>query len=317
MGENIICPNCGASAKGYGICEYCGSHITKPMSTTTQTNQAKPTASFNEKVSKFHKVEAFDSGVAVVSIGDLYGAINESGDMILPLKFNEIDNYKGRLLARHADGATLYDSRGISIARGFIHYIWGGDGEFLIKRDNRQSILDKDNNLHQVSLPEGISIYKYLGYGCYLVYDVKRKLNDKKTRFIHGVALINKLLLPCHYSIHDYCDSDYDDFGKENRNLILIEDEDVEDVYRSGIYDLEKQKIILPCQYYFGYYRPKQYKNKLIVVQNRSWQYGVFDTHGQNMVIPTIYKDISLRENRVCVVTKKKLFGDKTTIIQL
>lgn len=317
MGENIICPNCGASAKGYGICEYCGSHITKPMSTTTQTNQAKPTASFNEKVSKFHKVEAFDSGVAVVSIGDLYGAINESGDMIIPLKFNKIENYKGRLLASHgevpADGATLYDSRGISIARGFILYIRGGDGEFLIIRDNRQSILDKDNNLHQVSLPEGISISKYLGYGC---YKVNRLLNNE--RFYYGIALINKLLLPCHYKIGEYCSSEYGDFRKENRNLIIIEDEDGESVYRSGIYDLEKQKIILPCQYYFGSYGgPKQYKNKLIVVENRSWQYGVFDTHGQNMVIPTIYKEISLRENRVCVVTKKKLFGDKTTIIQL
>ena len=298
--ERIICPNCGAENSHYGECEYCGAIIEMHVATTPKQNDAE---SFAQKIAKYHKVESFIGGVAVVSIGEQYGVINERGDIVVPLSSSSMKNYGGRIGSLH----KVVDSHGKILAeipngaRGSIWYI--GNGDFLISTADRQEILNKDNEHLIVNLPKGIRISGYessLGYGCYIVRDDENKGK--------GIALKDKLLLPCFYEIR--LSSDVFDRSLNEPKLIIINVQYKN--YSGGIFDLEKREIILPCQYAFG-----SCKDKLLKVVTEERNYGVFDVNLQNLVVPPIYKAIKILDNRVCEVTKKGFFGNTTKTIQL
>lgn len=299
--EKIICPACGAENSHYGECEYCGTIIEMHVATTPKQNDAE---SFAQKISKYHKVESFIGGVAVVSIGEQYGAINERGDIIVPLSSSSIENYYGRVLIGLK---KVVDSHGKILAEipngagGTIWYI--GKGDFLITTKDGDEILNTYNEERLiVNLPKGIRISSYessLGYGCYIVRDDKNRGE--------GVALKDKLLLPCLYEIRLPSDVFYGSLNEPKLIIINVRYKN----YSGGIFDLEKREIILPCQYSFG-----SCKDKLLEVVTEERNYGVFDVNLQNLVVPPIYKAIRILDNRVCEVTKKGFFGTTTKTIQ-
>lgn len=303
--ENIICPNCGAQNHHYGTCEYCGTTIRKPKTTTTKKqNDAE---SFAQKIAKYQKIEPFIGGVAVVSIGELQGAINEQGDIVVPLSSSYVYNYDGRLLIRGGTNKVLDAHGNILAEANVISYI--GNGEYLLTSGGKEQILNQKNELLAVKLPKGISISVdgSLGYGCYLVVS-----DDSYINF--GIALRDRLLLPCNYEI-EYL-SRYGKLGSENRNLLKIKQK-WKGTYNHGIFDLEKRLIVLPCQYYFDTDYKDKYKDRLLIIQNGKGYYGVFDVKTQELVIQPEYKQVVILDNRVCEVTKKGFFGSKTTTIQL
>ena len=343
--ENIICPNCGAQNHHYGTCDYCGTTIRKPKTTTTKKqNDAE---SFAQKIAKYQKVEPFEGGVAVVSIGELHGAINEQGDIVVPLSSSDIENNDGRLLIKSVrDTDKVLDAHGNILAEASsIRYI--DNGEYRLWSGGKEQILNQKNEHLAVKLPEGIRVSKALGYGCYSVYNVSKI-------YYEGIALRDRLLLPCHYDI-PYQGISH--FSFENSHLIVVEDHDNYGDCRYGIFDLKKKQFALPCRYYFGdtgssiddrYYKNKlvrvrngkgnygvfdvdsqefviqpEYKqvvileNKLVKVENSKGNYGVFDVDSQEFVIQPEYKQVVILDNRVCEVTKKGFFGSKTTTIQL
>lgn len=305
---DIICPNCGAQNSRYGKCEYCGAVIRKPHVTITPTmNDAE---FFAQKIAKYQKVEPFVGGVAVVSIGKQHGAINEQGDIVVPLSSSYVENYDGRLLI-WGDTYKVVDVHGNILVEAYrIDYI--GNGEYLLKNvEGKEQILNQNNEHIAVQLPEGISICSVdgaLGHGCYTVSDSTKN---------EGIALRDKLLLSCHYRIHY---QKYGRFYKDSQHLIIVENRYEQDSCRYGIFDLEKKQIILPCHYYFGDIGSsidECYKDKLVKVKNNKGNYGIFDVDLQEFVIQPEYKQVVILDNRVCEVTKKGLFGSKTTTIQL
>lgn len=314
--ENIICPNCGAQNSHFGRCEYCGTTLRVPKATTsTKQNDAE---SFAQKIAKYQKVEPFIGGVAVVSIGKLHGAINEQGDVVVPLSSSYVENNDGRLLiwgyTYKGDTYKVVDVHGnILVEADRIIYI--GNGEYLLRSvEGKEQILNQKNEHIAVQLPEGISIYSVngaLGYGCYIVSDDRNQ----------GIALRDRLLLPCHYCIYH---EEWGRFYTENKHLIVVKDYNINTYKQNGccygIFDLNKKQFALPCHYYFGYIGSsidKCYKNKLVKVGDSKGNYGVFDVDSQEFVIQPEYKQVVILDNRVCEVTKKGLFGSKTTTIQL
>ena len=308
--ENIICPNCGAQNSHFGRCEYCGTTLRVPKATTsTKQNDAE---SFAQKIAKYQKVEPFIGGVAVVSIGKQRGAINEQGDIVVPLSSSYVYNYDGRLLVTSEKDKVMDVHGNVLIEANDIDYI--GNGEYLIRSaEGGEKILDQKNEHLAVKLPKGIRIFVYgaLGYGCYIVSDGKN----------NGIAQRDRLLLPCHYSIYH---QESGRFYTENKHLIVVENRDIDKYGQNGccygIFDLEKKQTILQCHYYFGGIGSsidECYKNKLVKVKNSKGNYGVFDVDSQEFVIQPEYKQVVILDNRVCEVTKKGLFGSKTTTIQL
>lgn len=101
MGNSIIvaCPLCGALGKAGEPCEFCGATIPQPSGNTNAIQkdtriivekQTVPAEEFASKISKYHRVEPWKHNLAVVSIGDLHGAINRNGDIVIPLNYNQI-----------------------------------------------------------------------------------------------------------------------------------------------------------------------------------------------------------------------------------
>lgn len=309
--ENIICPNCGAQNSHFGRCEYCGTTLRVPKATTsTKQNDAE---SFAQKIAKYQKVEPFIGGVAVVSIGKLHGAINEQGDVVVPLSSSYVDNNDGRLLIC-GEECKVTDAHGKILAEAN-RIIYIGNGEYLLRSaEGGEKILNQKNEHLAVKLPKGIRIYYVdgaLGYGCYIVSDGKNQ----------GIALRDRLLLPCHYYIYN---QEWGRFYTENKHLIVVEDRNISKYKQNGccygIFDLNKKQFALPCHYYFGSIGSSIddcYKNKLVKVMNSKGNYGVFDIDSQKFVIQPEYKQVVILDNRVCEVTKKGLFGSKTTTIQL
>lgn len=308
--ENIICPNCGAQNHHYGTCEYCGTTIREPKTTTTtKQNDAE---SFAQKIAKYQEVEPFIGGVAVVSIGKQRGAINEQGDIVVPLSSSYVYNYDGRLLIC-GEECKVTDAHGKILAEANrIDYI--GNGEYLLRSaEDGEKILNQKNEHLAVKLPKGIRIYALgaLGYGCYRVSDGRNQ----------GIALRDRLLLPCHYCIYH---QEWGRFYTENKHLIVAEDCNISKYKQNGccygIFDLNKKQFALPCHYYFGNIGSSiddYYKSKLVKVMNSKGNYGVFDVDSQDFVIHPEYKQVIILDNRACEVTKKGLFGSKTTTIQL
>lgn len=318
--DNMVCPNCGAPYSHYGRCEYCGSVIQKQQVTASpKQNDAESIA---QKIAKYRDIESFSGGVAVVSGGGgLYGVINEQGDLVLPLSSSRIDNYDGRLLVSgKGKNNKVVDAHGNILVEAYrIYYI--GNGEFLLRSaEGSEAIFNQKNENIAVQLPEGISIFnKYgssLGYGCYLVCDSTNNKNK-------GIALKDRLLLPCHYDINpgEYT-YERSEFLTDNEHLVVVEDRDIAGRYCRGLFDLEKKQIILPCHYDFGYYGYyHEYKDKLLKVRGEKGHFnghvGVFDVDSQKLVLQTEYAFVSILDNRVCEVTKNRIFGSKTTTIQL
>lgn len=326
--DNMVCPNCGAPYSHYGTCEYCGSVIQKQQVTASpKQNDAESIA---QKIAKYRDIKSFSGGVAVVSSGGgLHGVINEQGDLVLPLSSSEIENYDGRLLVYgNGKNEKVVDAHGNILVEAYrIYYI--GNGEFLLRgAEGSEAIFNQKNEIIAVQLPEGISIsneYGYepslknrwckssLGYGCYVVCDSTNN---------NGIALKDRLLLPCHYDINDGIDGldrfGWEKFFTDNEHLVVVEDRDIAGRYCRGLFDLEKKQIILPCHYYFD---KEDYKDKLlrvrIEVRNGKWHYGVFDADSQKLVIQPEYNEVDILDNRVCRVTKYRLFGSKTKTIQL
>jgi hypothetical protein len=306
--ENIICPNCGAQNSHYGKCEYCGTTIREPKATTTaKQNDAE---SFAQKIAKYRYVDPFIGGVAVVSDGGyLYGVINEQGDLVVPLSSVHIKNCHGRLLLSSTKEKRdkILDSQGKLLAEADgIKYI--EQGNFILQATGgKQYIFNNDNERLTVKLPNGIKIVSSLEYGCYDVSNGKR----------HGIALRDKLLLPCHYEFPENRGS----FRSENRNLMVIEDADITETnLRRGLFNLETGTIILPCQYTFSVdpIRGGGYDDGLLVVYAEKNKGGVFDVKLKEFVLPLTkcYRILTMGK-RCYKIIKNGIFGSKEITIQL
>lgn len=301
--ENIICPNCGAESSHYGKCEYCGTSIKKPKVTTTAKKDNAE--AFAQKIAKYHKIEPFEGGVALVSIGEQYGAINEQGDIIVPLSSNGIDNYDGRLLV-NGEKNKIVDSHGklLAEADNICHI---EEGNFLLEEaDGKTELFNNNNERIAVDLPKGIDNFKRLGDGYYVV-------EIWRPTYRCGIATKYKLLLPC---------DDYHNvvrFPKENNNFVRIQKGHNNKC--SGIFNLETQRIILPCQYYIPERMSElQLDGNLLIVSRGYDEYGVFDLKFEDFVIP-LTKCLSLSslgERRFQMNIKRRFFGGyKEEIIQL
>lgn len=307
--KNIICPNCGAENSHYGKCEYCGSSIKKPQNTTTA--QKYNAEAFAQKIAKYHKIEPFEGGVAIVSIGKQYGAINEQGDLIIPLTSYNLNNYDGRILV-YSEKKKILDFNGKVLAEADrIEYI--EQGNFLLEEADGKTELFKNNNERiAVDLPKGIHFYEPLGDGYYIVCNLQRKY------YQHGIATMYKLLLPL-----EYC-SNFVRFPNDNNNLVVIQKRDHHKMSSySGIFNLETQRIILPCQYSI----PEQIRDlridgNLLIInrfnKNYGYEYGVFDLKLEDFVIPmTKCRNINALGERRFQIIKDRFWGWKKEIIQL
>lgn len=91
----VACPLCGALGKAGEPCEFCGATIPQPSGNASATSivvekQTVSAEEFVNKISKYQRVEPWKYDLAVVSIGNLHGAINRNGDIIFPLNYNYI-----------------------------------------------------------------------------------------------------------------------------------------------------------------------------------------------------------------------------------
>lgn len=106
MEKTIIpCPMCGALGEVGTQCLFCGMSIPKSESSQKQTfirfvdKTTVPAEAFAERISKYHSVRSFvDPGVSTVRIGSLYGLINRNGDVVVPLRFSDLEVINGRWL---------------------------------------------------------------------------------------------------------------------------------------------------------------------------------------------------------------------------
>ena len=183
------------------------------------------------------------------------------------------------------DGNKLYDTQGNLIVKSdTIKDI--GRNEFLLTTfgiEGKQEIFinTPQKEILPVSLPKGIKILESLGFNCYKVQEERDK------RIYVGIAMRDKLLLPCYYSI--YSDKNV---SRGNSNVVFIEDRRIrEGLYTYGIFDLMKREVILPCKYNIKF---DSYRNNQIVIVNEKKKYGVFDFAQQKIIIPTVCSYIEL-----------------------
>lgn len=202
----IICPSCGAENSQYGKCEFCGTLIKEPVyepKTNTKGKSKTSAESFAEKISKYHEVEPFRGGVAIVRIGKQYGAINENGDLIIPMSYSVVN--KNGLLEVYEDEdgyGKLYDSKGNLISDNFSIFSNYSDtdkgGGYFFTDNGILKIINSDNQIITISLPQGINI-------SHQFYDERRNLIT-----VHDDPLYDGLydfeqkqfVLPCNYLIY-------------------------------------------------------------------------------------------------------------------
>lgn len=120
MGNSIIvaCPLCGALGKAGEPCEFCGATIPQPSGNTNALQkdtriivekQTVPAEEFARKISKYHRVESWKHNLAVVSIGDLHGAINRNGDIVIPLNYQKVEIQSDPFIILYSDVCYVYD----------------------------------------------------------------------------------------------------------------------------------------------------------------------------------------------------------------
>ncbi|MDD6772330.1 MAG: hypothetical protein PUD85_00015 [Bacteroidales bacterium] len=120
MGNSIIvaCPLCGALGKAGELCEFCGATIPQPSGNTNAIQkdtriivekQTVPAEEFASKISKYHRVEPWKHNLAVVSIGDLHGAINRNGDIVIPLNYQKVKIQSDPFIILDNDVCYVYD----------------------------------------------------------------------------------------------------------------------------------------------------------------------------------------------------------------
>lgn len=320
----VICPSCGAENAHYGKCEYCGTKLIEPSRTNTVKQTAKVSAEdFATKISKYQKVENFRGGVTVVTIGNQSGAINENGDLIVSMTSENVVNLSTYLFCLVLVGdRALYDSKGdVLLEDKRINYL--GSLSFVLENsEGAQRVAQASYTngkltfeIIPVNLPDSVKIIgsishenkilgtsESLGYGCYVVMS-NSKPSDKK----FGIATTEKVLLECS-SVDTY--RFY--LPKEFKHLITVIGRKSTNY---GIFNLETQKLILPCEYHYSYHEVKD--GFLIIRHDDTFGAGVFDLNKEKIVVPTIYNSITLKDYHVCVTRKKGFWGWKTETIKL
>ena len=110
--ERIIapCPSCGALGEAGTKCLFCGMSIPKKDSSPKQplirfADESSVRAEvFAKRIAKYHSVGNYESpGVSKVRIGSLYGLINRNGDIVVPIRYSDIEVSNGRWLFLHDD----------------------------------------------------------------------------------------------------------------------------------------------------------------------------------------------------------------------
>ena len=101
----IPCPMCGALGEVGTQCLFCGMSIPKSEAPKKQSfirfvdKSSVSAEAFAERISKYHNVSSFENpGVSRVRIGSLYGLINRNGDVVVPLRFSDLEVINGRWL---------------------------------------------------------------------------------------------------------------------------------------------------------------------------------------------------------------------------
>lgn len=343
--ERIICPSCGAENLHYGTCEYCGTMLIEPQKTESVKQTAKVSAeTFATKISKYQKIEDFRGGVAIVSIGNQYGAINESGDLIVPITSKYLANIDGLVLA---GDLILYDPTGRIILRNEHLFYLGLEicpkiYSFLMEdTEGNQQIAQIsqsangnekifDIHINDINLPEGIQIcYRKtfentfigypssLGHGYFVVQDTNKRTGRRNK----GIATTDKIVLDCNYETIDAYGI-YLPQRANNKNistlkkLVTIIEESC--MNRQGIFNLETRKMVLPCKYVWNSTSKSNSTHECIVITHGpTKQMGVFNLVKQEFVVPAQYRKIILLDNHRCEATKKGFWGYKKTIIQL
>ena len=344
--ESIICPGCGAENSHYGVCDYCGTKLLEPQKTKSVKQTAKVSAEdFAAKISKYQEVNDFIGGVAIVSIGNQYGAINENGDLIVPMTSKSIYNYDGLVLA---GDQILYDPTGCVMLQSEHLYYLGlerlprivyflmvdSEGNQQIAQinqfaDGNKSFIEIKKT--DVNLPDGVQICycetfrcnswlgkpSSLGNGYFVVQDINKR-NDRKNK---GIATANTIVLDCNFQEIDTNRSYLPRMANKNnistiKKLVTIIEETC--MNRQGIFNLETRKMVLPCQYVWNYTNKSNSTDECIVITHGpTSQMGVFNIVKQELVVPTQYRSIVLLDNHTCIATKKGFWGDKKMTIKL
>jgi hypothetical protein len=343
--STIICPGCGAENSQYGVCDYCGTKLIEPSQTDSTKQTAKISAEeFASKISKYQEVKDFIGGVAIVSIGNQYGAINENGDLIVPMTSKYVYNFDGLVLA---GDQVLYDPTGCVMLQSEHLYYLGlerlprivyflmedSEGNQQIAQinhfaDGKKSFFEITKT--DVNLPDGIQIcycktFRYtwigepssLGNGYFVVQDNNKRRDDRKNK---GIATADTIVLDCNFEKID----NYHYLPKmtNNKNISTIKKLvtiiEQTSMNRQGIFNLETRKMVLPCQYVWHHTNKINSTDECIVITHgTTHQMGVFNVVKQEFVVPAQYRSIVLLDNHRCEATKKGFWGDKKTIIQL
>lgn len=139
----VSCPVCGALGKVGFPCEFCGMTIPQPQNLSIQkaTNraivdrQSVLAEEFAKKVSKYQKICPWVNNLAIVSIGELHGAINRNGDLVFPLTHSRIlilDHYC--ILDRDVysmENSTLYKDVLGDVDSEYIKVVDGLENQFI------------------------------------------------------------------------------------------------------------------------------------------------------------------------------------------
>lgn len=341
--NKVICPSCGAENLHYGTCEYCGTKLIEPPKTESVKQTAKVSAEdFATKISKYQKVEDFRGGIAIVTIGNQYGAINENGDLIVPMTSKSAYNFDGLVLA---GDQILYDPTGRVILQNEHLYYLGLENcpricYFLMENtEGKQQIAhihqlangNKSNfeiTINDVNLPDGIQICycrtfentwlgtpSSLGNGYFVVQDTNKRTNDRNNK---GIATADTIVLDCNF---EKIDTSRCYLPRMANNKIVSTQKKLVPIigmYRQGIFNLETRKMVLPCKYVWSYCNKGNSTDECIVITHGSTrQMGVFNILKQEFVVPAQYRSIVLLDNHTCVATKKGFWGDKKMTIKL
>lgn len=160
----VPCQCCSALGQVGERCEFCGNTIVakesaRCLSAKIVSRRTISGETFAEKISKYHEVGDFSSnGVALVSIGDLMGAINKNGDLIVPLDYEYIIE-DGDFLMLQPSGEEEW-------------YILGANLEFIVNEHGERLV--SYGKFSPVTNEHG-QIYYYPSSITQGVWDIERK----------------------------------------------------------------------------------------------------------------------------------------------
>lgn len=301
--EKTTCPSCGAMGIVGSVCEYCGSVI--QLSTTIVekglSKTEKKTVSgerYAEKISKYQNVGVYNGKLAVVSIGKRYGLIDKKGDLVVGLEYDSI------FIIGTIEGLFGIEKKG--------KFALINDDAILVTDFKYDAITLKMHDAISMSVPKGV-VAVYLGDKKGVVnscgteilpcmYDEIHILCDK---YLHVVIYGEKI-----YISHEEKHGVFDIYGHEIlpcvfHNLHGRDGHYI--VYRSGVFDIEKHRNVLPDMYRLG--DCAHFPNLIVELVTDGNMKGVYNVESETEILPCIYSKITIKNKWIEAANQNGKWG--------